>query len=117
MSVSTGGLDILTFSMGHGTFHKRLRNPMTPSDALAASAAGCPYPQIAGYDPAAVSESQSPHAGWAHARSEAPVFYTPQPALWGVSRYEDVKAVLSDPVTFRSKAALKTVPPPPAVAD
>jgi cytochrome P450 len=34
-----------------------------------------------------------------------------------VSRYEDVKAVLSDPVTFRSKAALKTVPPPPAVAD
>jgi cytochrome P450 len=94
-----------------------LRNWGTSSDALAGFAAGCPYPQIAGYDPAAVSEAQSPHAGWARARQEQPVFYTAQHDLWWVSRYEDVKAVLSDPVTFRSKAALKTVPPPPEVAD
>jgi len=72
---------------------------------------------IQNYDPAAESESQAPHAGWARARAEQPVFYTPQHNLWWVTKYDDVTSVLRDPVTFSSKASLNTVGPPLEIAD
>jgi cytochrome P450 len=69
------------------------------------------------YDPAAPSETQDPFPGWAKARSEAPVFFTPQHDVWWVSRYDDIRAVLGDPTTFSSRASFKTPPPPPDLAE
>lgn len=50
------------------------------------------------------------------ARSEAPVFYSPELDYWIVTRYEDVKAVFKDLTTFSSEITGKPlVPLSPAV--
>jgi cytochrome P450 len=69
------------------------------------------------YDPAAPSETQDPFPGWARARAEAPVFYTPQHDVWWVSRYADILEVLEDPETFSSRSTFRTPPPPPDLAE
>src|SRR4029450_8502577 len=57
-----------------------------------------------------------PFAFYQRARSEATVFYSAEPASWVVPRYEDVLAILRDPVTFSSENAQRPFhPQPPAV--
>lgn len=72
---------------------------------------------IEDYDPAAPSQTQNPFPGWAKARAEAPVFYTPQHDVWWVSRYSDILLVLEDPETFSSRSTFRTPPPPPDLAE
>jgi cytochrome P450 len=68
------------------------------------------------YDPASPAESQDPFPGWAWARANAPVFYTPQHNLWWVSRYDDIRTILERTDVFSSRGALNTPPPPPDIA-
>jgi len=46
-----------------------------------------------------------PHAIWSELRAEAPVFYDPASAVWGISRYQDILAIERDPETFSSRTA------------
>jgi cytochrome P450 len=71
---------------------------------------------LADYDPAAAAEMQDPFTGWARARLEAPVFFTPQHDVWWVSRHDDIKAILEDPATYSSRDSFKTPPPPEDLA-
>jgi cytochrome P450 len=71
---------------------------------------------FADYDPASSSETQDPFPGWSRARSDAPVFYTPQHDVWWVSKQEDIKSVLGDPATYSSRESFKTPPPPDDLA-
>ena len=68
------------------------------------------------YDPASPSEYQDPFPGWAWARANAPIFYTPKHNLWWVSKYDDVRTIIETPEIFSSKGALNTPPPPPDIA-
>jgi cytochrome P450 len=45
------------------------------------------------------------------ARAQEPVFYSPKMDYWVVCRYEDVKAVFRDNVTFSPSNALEKVTP------
>jgi cytochrome P450 len=64
-------------------------------------------------------------SGWADAdpphrrpREEAPVHYAEESGAWVVSRYEDVRRVLMDPMRFSSAFPIRTPPrPAPAVAE
>lgn len=46
--------------------------------------------------------TSDPYVAFAWMRREAPAYYDEANAIWGVSRYEDVKAVGQDPTTFSS---------------
>ena len=58
------------------------------------------------FDPLAPAQRENPFDVLAAARSEQPVFYVPALALWVVTRYDDVLAVLKDHQTFSSTGAL-----------
>ncbi|WP_430415380.1 cytochrome P450 [Parasphingorhabdus sp.] len=47
---------------------------------------------------------QCPYEAYAQLREEAPVYKQPGTDIYVVTRYEDVRAILMDPVTFRSGA-------------
>lgn len=48
--------------------------------------------------------TSDPYGAFAWMRREAPAYYDERNAIWGVSRYEDVKAIGQDPGTFSSAA-------------
>jgi cytochrome P450 len=48
---------------------------------------------------------EDPYSFYARAREDDPVFFSPELAMWCVSRHEDVSAILGDPVTFSSRDA------------
>ncbi len=54
------------------------------------------------FDPAV---QQCPYPAYQTLRDEAPVFHIPGTDMYVVSRYEDVRRVLTDPVTFPSSSA------------
>lgn len=68
------------------------------------------------YDPTAPAELLDPYQGWARAREEAPVFYSPQHKVWFVMKWQDVAMILRDPDTFSSAHAFDTPPPPADLA-
>jgi cytochrome P450 len=49
---------------------------------------------------------EDPYSFYARARDDEPVFFTPELAMWCVSRHEDVSAILGDPVMFSSRDAM-----------
>jgi cytochrome P450 len=59
---------------------------------------GCPVMQD--FDPIEASQLADPYERTAKARQEQPVFYMPEYDLWCLTRYEDILAVLSDPITY-----------------
>ncbi|MCY0096308.1 cytochrome P450/oxidoreductase [Hoeflea ulvae] len=82
-----------------------------------AGAGGCPVsPQAAAFDPFAPAYLANPAEALKWSREQEPVFYSPQLGYWVVSRYDDVKAVFRDNVTFSPSIALERVVPPSAVA-
>ncbi|MEP3435396.1 MAG: cytochrome P450/oxidoreductase [Hoeflea sp.] len=82
-----------------------------------AGASGCPVsPQAAAFDPFAASYLANPADALKWSREQEPVFYSPQLGYWVVTRYEDVKAVFRDNITFSPSIALERVVPPSAEA-
>jgi cytochrome P450 len=65
---------------------------------------GCPH--LEGYRPLAPEQLSNPFDMWARARREAPVFYSDELRVWTVTRYEDVRRILTDYKTFSNYGTL-----------
>ncbi len=78
--------------------------PLTPE--------GCPVsPRAAAFTPFGEEYQHDPGAALAWAREEEPVFYSPELGYWVVTRYDDVKAVFRDNITFSPSIALEKITP------
>ncbi|MEM5474079.1 cytochrome P450/oxidoreductase [Hoeflea sp. AS60] len=78
-----------------------------------AATGGCPVSAGAqAFDPFAAEYLANPAEALRWSRDQEPVFYSPQLGYWVVSRYEDVKAVFRDNITFSPSIALERVVPP-----
>ena len=74
---------------------------------------GCPVSaQAQAFDPFAAEYLANPADALKWSRDQEPLFYSPDLGYWVVSRYEDVKAVFRDNVTFSPSIALERVVPP-----
>ncbi|MFP2904326.1 cytochrome P450 [Pyxidicoccus sp. 3LFB2] len=73
--------------------------------AHAAAAARCPH-LGAQYNPFSGPHVDNPHAFYERLRKEEPVTYSPMLGMWLVSRFEDISAVLKDPVRFSNRDML-----------
>ncbi|RKS08120.1 cytochrome P450 [Nocardiopsis sp. Huas11] len=78
-----------------------------------AAPTGCPVAseRAASFDPFSDGYQQDPSAYVAWSREEEPVFYSPQLGYWVVTRYEDIKAIFRDNVTFSPSVALEKITP------
>lgn len=94
----------------------------------AAAAAGCPAsgsapngcpvsPRAAAFDPFDRPYQLDPAEALRWSREEEPVFYSPKLGYWVVSRYDDVKAVFRDNITFSPSIALEKITPAPKEAE
>lgn len=95
---------------------------MAPNDA-AAPAAGCPVTAAhapngcpvsaaaAAFDPFGDGYQQDPPDYLRWARAQEPIFWSPQLGYWVVSRYDAVKAVFRDHLTFSPAIALEKITP------
>ena len=80
---------------------------------VGAAPTGCPVSaQAQAFDPFAAEYLANPAEALKWSRDQEPVFFSPQLGYWVVSRYEDVKAVFRDNVTFSPSIALERVVPP-----
>ncbi|WP_295547753.1 cytochrome P450/oxidoreductase [uncultured Pseudacidovorax sp.] len=82
--------------------------------AAPASAApnGCPVSHAAaGFDPFSDGYQQDPPEYVRWAREQEPVFYSPLLGYWVVTRYEDIKAIFRDNLTFSPSIALEKITP------
>jgi cytochrome P450/ferredoxin-NADP reductase len=78
-----------------------------------AAKGGCPVSADAeAFDPFAATYLANPAEALRWSRDQEPVFFSPQLGYWVVSRYEDVKAVFRDNITFSPSIALERVVPP-----
>jgi cytochrome P450/nitrite reductase/ring-hydroxylating ferredoxin subunit len=69
----------------------------------------CPFSGAAhgiDFDPMAPDQRECPFPLYARARNEMPVFYSERFDLWVVTRYQDIVAILKDPVRFSSAQSL-----------
>lgn len=70
---------------------------------------GCPVsgdrPQFPDFDPLKPDHEQDPWPLLARARKEQPVFWMPHLQMYCVTRYEDVRTIQKDPVTFSNVGA------------
>lgn len=73
---------------------------------------GCPIsPNAAAFDPFVGAYQVDPAEALRWSRAQEPVFFSPKLGYWVVSRYEDVKAVFRDNVTFSPSIALEKMTP------
>lgn len=90
-----------------------------PVSHSAAPAGGCPLSRKAAeFDPFqdAYMENPSEFVRWA--REERPVFYSPKLDYWVVTRYQAIKDIFRDPITFSPSNVLEPVgTPPPEVKE
>ena len=63
------------------------------------------------FNPFAEPYLADPYSFWRLAREREPVFYSPELDYWVISRYEDVKAIFSDPQTFSAINAQSPIRP------
>jgi len=78
-----------------------------------AGGSGCPVSAEAqAFDPFAAEYLANPAEALKWSRDQEPVFFSPELGYWVVSRYDDVKAVFRDNVTFSPSIALERVVPP-----
>ncbi|MET0447309.1 MAG: cytochrome P450, partial [Aeromicrobium sp.] len=52
------------------------------------------------YDPFSVAFQEDPFPVYERLREEAPLYRSQKWGFWALSRYDDVRAALLDPVTF-----------------
>ncbi|MBV0882248.1 cytochrome P450/oxidoreductase [Noviherbaspirillum sp. L7-7A] len=84
--------------------HQALSPPRSPT--------GCPVSQQAAqFDPFDDAYQQDPPEYLRWARQQEPVFYSPKLGYWVVSRYDDIKAVFRDNITFSPSIALEKITP------
>lgn len=84
--------------------------PVTPQ--------GCPVSaRAAAFTPFGEEYQHDPGAALAWAREEEPVFYSPELGYWVVTRYDDVKAIFRDNITFSPSIALEKITPASEEAD
>jgi cytochrome P450 len=67
----------------------------------AVTAPACPHAELGrDFKPFDLAE---PFAFYAHARAQAPIFYSPEIDYWVVTRYEDIREIFRNPTTFSSE--------------
>ncbi|WP_028221768.1 cytochrome P450/oxidoreductase [Paraburkholderia oxyphila] len=80
--------------------------------AAPAAAARCPVSaNAAAFDPFSDGYQQDPPEYVRWAREQEPVFYSPQLGYWVVTRYDDIKAIFRDNLTFSPSIALEKITP------
>jgi cytochrome P450/ferredoxin-NADP reductase len=75
---------------------------------------GCPIhvsPRAAQFDPFGDGYQQDPPEYVQWARDQEPVFYSPKLGYWVVTRYDDIKAIFRDNLTFSPSIALEKITP------
>lgn len=73
---------------------------------------GCPISHgAAQFDPFSDGYQQDPPEYVRWAREQEPVFYSPQLGYWVVTRYDDIKAIFRDNLTFSPSIALEKITP------
>lgn len=87
-----------------------MRLPSEDSPDRAASR--CPVTGLgAEFNPFVDPYLARPYPFWLRARTEEPVFYSPEIDYWVVTRYEDVKAIFADPKTFSASNVQNPIAP------
>ncbi|MVW73237.1 cytochrome P450/oxidoreductase [Bordetella sp. 15P40C-2] len=79
-----------------------------------AASAGCPAhvsARAAEFDPFGDGYQQDPPEYVRWAREQEPVFYSPKLGYWVVTRYDDIKAIFRDNITFSPSIALEKITP------
>ncbi len=75
-------------------------------------AAVCPISrEAAEFDPFGDGYQQDPPSYVAWSRESEPVFYSPQLGYWVVTRYDDIKTIFRDNITFSPSVALEKITP------
>ncbi|KAA6120741.1 cytochrome P450/oxidoreductase [Cupriavidus cauae] len=103
-------------SQTHGQTHAQAHAP-APADSGAAaqpllSPTGCPVSaRAADFDPFEDGYQQDPPDYVRWAREQEPVFYSPRLGYWVVTRYDDIKAIFRDNLTFSPSIALEKITP------
>ena len=73
---------------------------------------GCPVShQAAAFDPFEDGYQQDPPEYVRWSRAQEPVFYSPKLGYWVVTRYDDIKAIFRDNITFSPSIALEKITP------
>ncbi|WP_340537738.1 cytochrome P450/oxidoreductase [Nocardioides sp. GXZ039] len=86
--------------------------------SLFADPHGCPVSGRAqSFTPFGSEYQLDPGAALAWAREDEPVFWSPELGYWVITRYEDVKAVFRDNLTFSPAIALEKITPSSAEAE
>ena len=79
---------------------------------------GCPVSQrAAAFDPFGDGYQQDPPEYVRWAREQEPIFYSPQLGYWVITRYDDIKAIFRDSLTFSPSIALEKITPTGAEAN
>ncbi|MFD1712411.1 cytochrome P450 [Ottowia sp. GY511] len=89
------------------------RCPFDPTALTAAKGpTGCPVTAgAAAFDPFEDGYQQDPPDYVRWARDQEPVFYSPKLGYWVVTRYDDIKAIFRDNITFSPAIALEKITP------
>ncbi|VVD73652.1 cytochrome P450/oxidoreductase [Pandoraea soli] len=102
-----------------------MSQPIAPTSDTAA-AGGCPFHQTpaatapngcpvsaraADFNPFEDGYQQDPPEYVRWAREQEPVFYSPKLGYWVVTRYDDIKAIFRDNLTFSPSIALEKITP------
>ena len=81
-------------------------------NGVPATPTGCPVSQRAAeFDPFEDGYQQDPPEYVRWAREQEPVFYSPKLGYWVVTRYDDIKAIFRDNLTFSPSIALEKITP------
>lgn len=81
-------------------------------DPLQYTPTGCPVsPRAAAFDPFSDGYQQDPPDYVRWAREQEPVFYSPALGYWVVTRYDSIKAIFRDNITFSPSIALEKITP------
>ncbi len=73
---------------------------------------GCPFSARATeFDPFEDAYQQDPPEYVRWSRDQEPVFYSPKLGYWVVTRYDDIKAIFRDNITFSPSIALEKITP------
>jgi cytochrome P450/ferredoxin-NADP reductase len=104
MNTSTLATPVGVCPMGFGTTAAPAATFTTP--------AGCPVsPRAAAFDPFSDGYQQDPPDYVRWAREQEPVFYNPALGYWVVTRYQSVKDIFRDNLTFSPSIALEKITP------
>lgn len=76
-------------------------------------ATGCPFSARArAFDPFGPEYQADPAEALRWSRDAEPVFFSESLGYWVVSRYDDIKSIFRDPITFSPAIALEKITPP-----